>query len=213
MQQPTGSQLAMAQSACVGDRYRVPMQSNQWQEVTPSRFPWEREALAFVRERLPDHEPFRAWTNFEFIADDGTVNEVDLLVLTPAGLFLVEIKSRPGTLDGDAGTWTWTDSDGRRVTTDNPRLLASRKARKLASLLRRQHAFGKVACPYIDELVFCSAAGLTSRLTGPAAARACFRDPESGTPSPTAPAVAGIIGALTERACPGLQPAGRTLNR
>ena len=203
----------MAQSACVGDRYRVPMQSNQWQEVTPSRFPWEREALAFVRERLPDHEPFRAWTNFEFIADDGTVNEVDLLVLTPAGLFLVEIKSRPGTLDGDAGTWTWTDSDGRRVTTDNPRLLASRKARKLASLLRRQHAFGKVACPYIDELVFCSAAGLTSRLTGPAAARACFRDPESGTPSPTAPAVAGIIGALTERACPGLQPAGRTLNR
>jgi Nuclease-related domain len=32
--------------------------------------------------------------------DDGRVNEVDVLVLTPAGLVLVEIKSRPGTLGG-----------------------------------------------------------------------------------------------------------------
>lgn len=62
--------------------------------------PWlhEREALAFVRTRLPDYEPYRAWSNVEFIADDGTVNEVDLLVVTPRGFFLVEIKSFPGKL-------------------------------------------------------------------------------------------------------------------
>ena len=57
--------------------------SPRWREITRSEFPWEREALAFVRERLPDHEPYRAWSNFEFIARDGSINEVDLLVLTP----------------------------------------------------------------------------------------------------------------------------------
>ena len=82
--------------------------TSRWQEITPSQFPWEREALAYVREGLPDHEPYHAWSNFEFIADDGTVNEVDLLVVTPSGFFMVEIKSRPGKLDGDNSTWTST---------------------------------------------------------------------------------------------------------
>ena len=70
--------------------------SSRWQAITDSEFPWERDALAFVRDRLPDHDPYRVWSNFEFIADDGSINEVDLLVLTPKGLCLVEIKSRPG---------------------------------------------------------------------------------------------------------------------
>jgi len=52
----------------------------------------------------PDHEPYRAWANFEFIALDGSINEVDLLLLTPMGFFLVEIKSRPGRVYGDPGT-------------------------------------------------------------------------------------------------------------
>ena len=56
---------------------------------------------------FPTHEPYRAWSNFEFIADDGSINEVDLLLFTPQGFFLIEIKSRPGRLFGDAGTWTW----------------------------------------------------------------------------------------------------------
>ena len=81
--------------------------SPRWQAITDSEFPWERDALAFVRDRLPDHDPYRAWSNFEFIADDGSINEVDLLVLTPKGFYLVDIKSRPGVVEGDQGTWTW----------------------------------------------------------------------------------------------------------
>ena len=51
----------------------------------------------------------RAWSNFEFIADDGTISEVDLLILGPRGIYLVEIKSWPGPpLRGDAGTWVQT---------------------------------------------------------------------------------------------------------
>ena len=68
--------------------------SPRWHAITDSEFPWEREALAFVRAGLPDHEPYRVWSNFEFIADDGSINEVDLLVLTSKGFYLVEIKSR-----------------------------------------------------------------------------------------------------------------------
>ena len=74
-----------------------------WITVTDSRYPWERDALDFVRDRWPDHEAYRAWANFEFIALDGSINEVDLLLLTAMGFFLVEIKSRPGRIYGD--TW------------------------------------------------------------------------------------------------------------
>ena len=79
--------------------------AKNWTTITESHFPWEREALEFVQKQFPTHEPYRAWSNFEFIADDGSINEVDLLVFSPEGFFLIEIKSRPGRLSGDAGTW------------------------------------------------------------------------------------------------------------
>ncbi len=129
--------------------------SPRWTEITPSEFPWEREALTFVREGLPDHEPYRAWSNFEFIADDGSINEVDLLVLTPKGFYLIEIKSRPGRVDGDAGTWTWSEQ-GRIFTDDNPLILANRKAKKLISLLRRQTSMKKVRSPFLEAHIFLS---------------------------------------------------------
>ena len=78
----------------------------RWKRVTESAFPWEAEALEFIRAALPDCDPYCGWTNFSFIADDGTVNEVDALVVTPRGLFLIEIKSDEGELRGDRGTWT-----------------------------------------------------------------------------------------------------------
>ena len=83
----------------------MPMSLTRWQAVSQSQFAWEREALDWLRHQLPDREPWHAWTNFEFIDEEGKVNEVDALILTPAGLFLVEIKSRPGTVSGDAHTW------------------------------------------------------------------------------------------------------------
>jgi hypothetical protein len=80
---------------------------------------------------------------------------VDLLVLTPASLILIEIKSRPGAVKGDTNSWTWT-MNGRQVTTDNPLPLANRKAKRLASVLRRQQALGGRA-PWVEPLIFLSA--------------------------------------------------------
>ncbi len=131
-----------------------------------------------MRQELPDHEPYRAWANFEFIAQDSSINEVDALVLTPKGLFLIEIKSHPGVISGDAGTWVWTTPDGRRRPFDNPRLLADRKAKKLASLLKSQRAAlkGKGAIPFINTVVFLSAKDVRNRLQGPARQQVYTRD-------------------------------------
>jgi serine/threonine protein kinase len=144
----------------------VQSQSPRFKEITPSEFPWEREAIAFLREGLPDTDPCRLWTNFEFIADDGSVNEVDALVLTSKGFYLVEIKGRPGSVKGDGATWTWAH-DGRTFTVDNPLLLANRKAKKLASLLKRQTAARNVRLPFLEAKVFLSAEGLECRMDPP----------------------------------------------
>lgn len=169
--------------------------SDRWFEVTPSQYPWEREALAYVRDGLPDIEPVRAWSNFEFVADDGSINEVDLLVLTSKGFYLVEIKSRPGIVDGDAMTWRWAgDHDGRERVLDNPRLSANRKAKKLASLLQRQKAMVRSRLPFVEALVFLSAANIKCKLQGAAATGVWGRDklPQTGRG-----AGLGILHALT----------------
>lgn len=140
-----------------------------WTQITPSEYPWEREALDYLKARLPDHEPYRAWANFEFVLD-GVVSEVDVLVAVPKGLFLVEIKSWPGVLEGDAGTWRIT-RPGARIPKflDNPYLLANRKCKRLKSLLARQRAFRHERVPFVEPLVFLSHPELECRL--PDAAR------------------------------------------
>jgi hypothetical protein len=174
-----------------------------WIKVAESAYPWEREALEFVRARFPTYEPYRAWSNFEFIADDGSINEIDLLVFSPMGFFLVEIKSRPGRLTGDAGTWLW-DHEGRTVTTDNPLITANTKAKKLRALLERQRASkAKGTIPFIEPLVFCSAPDLQLGLTGIAAHRICLRDRERTADTPERP---GVLAAIMRRECPGLSP-------
>jgi serine/threonine protein kinase len=170
----------------------MPLSPTRWKAITPSEFPWEQEALDLIRERLPDQDPFRAWSNFEFIADDGSINEVDLLVLTPAGFFLVEIKSRRGILDGDAHTWTWREGDRLR-SEDNPLILANRKAKKLAALLRGQPAFRTMRTPYLEAVVFCSAPGLMCRLRGLASQRVYLREPVADAGGVGRP---GIVDAL-----------------
>lgn len=178
--------------------------SNNWTTITESNFPWEREALQYIRDRFPAHEPYRAWSNFEFIADDGSINEVDLLVFTKVGFFLIEIKSQPGQLSGDAGTWTWK-TDGRLRTTDNPLQLTNLKAKKLRSLLQRQRARkkGKRRIPFIEALVFCSDPELRCHLKGNALFRVCLRDLEA---TENRDARSGIMAAILRRECPGVDP-------
>jgi len=179
---------------------------SNWITVTESNFPWEKEALEYVRQHFPTYEPYRAWSNFEFVASDGSINEVDLLVFTLQGVFLVEIKSRPGRLSGDSGTWFW-ENDGKSRAYDNPLILANSKAKKLRSLLGSQKAFrGKYKLPFIEALVFCSATDLKCDLKDNARLRICLRDRVA---TATKPMRSGIISALLKRDCLGLdEPRG-----
>jgi hypothetical protein len=128
----------------------------------------------------------------EFVDDEGRVNEVDSLVLGPLGLILVEVKSRPGTIGGDAHSWVWT-TDGRRYTVDNPLLLANRKAKRLASLLKRQDAFGRGAhrLPWVTEVIFLSKVLQPPRIDPGTARRVFLRG------NPRSSSDTGIIAALT----------------
>lgn len=177
--------------------------ADNWTTITNTPYTWESEALEFIRSQLPPHEPYRAWANFEFIALDGSINEVDLLVFTSVGFFLIEIKSRPGLLSGDAGTWTWR-TDGKIVTCDNPIFAADLKAKKLKSLLQQQRIAKRgVAVPYMDALVFCSDPNLQSTLTGTAASHICLRDRKAGIDGEKARP--GIMAAIKSRECEGLK--------
>lgn len=147
----------------------------RWITVSESRFPWEAEAIAYIRDRLPDSDTFRGWSNFEFVAQDGAVNEVDALVLTPTRLLLIEIKSAPGTVRADSGAWEWSWPDGRRTIDENPLIFASRKAKRLAGLLKSTRALKGKGAPYVEELVFLSNREARAAFTGSAGTRVFVR--------------------------------------
>lgn len=114
-----------------------------------------------IRDLLPDTDPYWAWANVEFVGTDGSVNEIDLLVLTPAGLVLLELKHWQGDISGDGITWQRRLPNGRMTTVENPLLLANRKARRLASLLG--HYAGRqpgraVRVPYVSAAIYLHAA-------------------------------------------------------
>jgi hypothetical protein len=172
----------------------MPLSPSRWRRVSDSDFPWEREALQFLADHLPNQEPVRMWSNFEFISNDGHINEVDALILTAKGLFLVEVKSRPAKrLAGDAFNWSWTDG-GRTIETDNRS--SGPTGRPNAWRRSWRPSNGKRASgSRSSRLVFCSAAGLEIRLPANVATRVFG----VGRPGPDrAMKVPGIIQALTD---------------
>lgn len=176
------------------------MESPRWNIITPSQYEWERRGLDFIRTGLPDHDPYRAWANFEFQTADGAIYEIDLLVLTKQGFWLVECKAWSGRIWGDTGTWT-RSHDGRLHSEDNPVLLANRKAKALASLLKGQPALAKMRLPWLDALVFLSADDLQCDLTGNARNRVLLKDRPK---TDTRPEQKGILAALINRDGPGI---------
>lgn len=149
-----------------------PGRVDRWVEVSPSEFDHERAGLAYLKQVLPDASPYRAWTNFEFMDEQGNWNEIDALVLGRGRLHLVELKHYRGVLEGNETTW----QRGRR-TERSPLLLARRKAQKLASRINRElrdlekrtkapPGSTTAWMPYIQECVFLHAEELRVELTG-----------------------------------------------
>ncbi|MGX1748992.1 BREX system serine/threonine kinase PglW [Glutamicibacter protophormiae] len=128
-----------------------------WHELGDAASPSERVALETFRKCLPDDGITTAWSNLTFIDEQGRTSEIDVLLLTPAGLFLVELKGWHGTIRGNSQRW---DLPTRNV--ENPFLLTDRKAKRLSSLLKsaftNQQQAQKVL-PFIKPLVVLHGAG------------------------------------------------------
>ncbi|MEW2434181.1 BREX system serine/threonine kinase PglW [Streptomyces caniferus] len=111
------------------------MREGRWTTVTESEFDHERRGLEAIREKLPDADPWRAWSNFTFTANTGHVREVDLLVVAPGGVCMIELKDWHGSVASENGTWVQTTPSGYRRSHGNPLHLVNKKAKELAGLL------------------------------------------------------------------------------
>lgn len=167
--------------------------SPRWHRVTPSTFPWEDEAIDFLRSGINDADPNRAWSNFEFVSG-GVISEVDVLLLTRKGAYLIEIKSTPGRLTGDQQQWVFHKPGGGRTAMENPLLGANRKAKRIKSLLeyrwqKAAGAQGPARPPFIQPVVFLSDPDLQVELTQDAKAHVYGRDGSSVTESGSLPGI------------------------
>ncbi len=119
-----------------------------------SPYPHETEAIAFAEAELPNSNPFLVWELVEL--HDGTsgrLYEIDLLVLGYSALYLVEIKSGPGTYRGDWVDWHREVSGEPTRYMECPYRLTNTKAKVLGSLLQRK--LGHRA-PWVQPIIFLS---------------------------------------------------------
>jgi serine/threonine protein kinase len=144
--------------------------SPRWEEINRSPHDHERAGLRELASYLPDADPYHVWANVEFVGTDGSINEIDALVLTPSGLIVLELKHWQGEISGNGTHWVRRPPNGRLTPYDNPYLLANRKAKRLASLIRHYADKNDIAqlpyrALYVDAAVFlharkCNAKGL-----------------------------------------------------
>ncbi|GAA0398857.1 BREX system serine/threonine kinase PglW [Micromonospora gifhornensis] len=139
--------------------------SPRWEQINASIHHEEQDGLRELASYLPDVDPFHVWANVEFVGTDGSINEVDALVLTPSGLYVLELKHWQGEIHGDGTQWVRRFNNHRLTPEDNPYILANRKAKRLASLIRyyaRQQG-RKDEAPYVGTAVFLHARNMNAR--------------------------------------------------
>ncbi|WP_433531866.1 BREX system serine/threonine kinase PglW [Micromonospora sp. CA-263727] len=137
--------------------------SPRWEQINPSSYLHEQDGLRELASYLPDAEPYHVWANVEFVGTDGSINEIDALVLTRSGLYLLELKHWQGRVGGDGNRWRRHAPNGNRSTVDNPLILANRKAKRLRSVMAYYAPTG-VRTPYVNPVIFLHARNTRSEL-------------------------------------------------
>lgn len=132
--------------------------SPNWKVMGPPATAEEAAALEAFREVLPDDGRTTAWVNLTFIDTNNRTAEVDVLLLTPVGLFCVELKGWHGTITGTSQRWY---QPGK--THPNPFLVTDRKGKRLASLLKSYAASPQMerSVPWVNALVVLHGQGST----------------------------------------------------
>ncbi|WP_029289175.1 BREX system serine/threonine kinase PglW [Cellulomonas sp. HZM] len=126
--------------------------SSQWRSLGEPAGPGEEQALAAIRALLPNDAVTHAWANVSFVDLQGRTAEVDLLLLSRVGFFLVELKGWHGRIVGDQQSWRLTSPTGSVRTERNPLYATDLKAKRLRSLLSQRAPRGSTV-PWIEPLV------------------------------------------------------------
>ncbi|MGE3676174.1 MAG: nuclease-related domain-containing protein, partial [Polyangiaceae bacterium] len=114
----------------------------------------EAAAVKWVNEQLPDVDPYHTWALFDlYDPSTGRSHEIDILVLGYSALYLVEVKSHPGHIEGDRVDWTWTRPDGSKGYLEPPYSLTNLKAKVLKTRLQKE--LGRDT-PWVEALVLLS---------------------------------------------------------
>ncbi|MGH3622546.1 MAG: NERD domain-containing protein, partial [Sciscionella sp.] len=166
-------------SSTSGEPTPVPTPPLRWFQERPSEFPWEQDGLDHIRTLMPDAEPYRAWATFSFTAASSRVNECDLLIAVPGGLYLVELKGHPGRVVNNGETWRFHQHDSSRaLILRNPLHLIDLKSKELKTRLdwAMKQLRLNYRIPRVEPAVFLSAPGLESALDEVQAVRVYGRD-------------------------------------
>jgi hypothetical protein len=70
--------------------------SPRWEQINSSPYLHEQDGLRQLADYLPDSDPYHVWANVEFVGTNGSINEVDALVLMSSGLYVLELKHWQG---------------------------------------------------------------------------------------------------------------------
>jgi len=137
--------------------------SPRWEQINASAYPHEQDGLRELASYLPDAAPYHVWANVEFVGTDGSINEVDALVLAPSGLYVLELKHWQGEIAGDGQQWQRRKPNKRHQVVDSPLILANRKAKRLRSLIQHYAPAG-TRIPYVNAAVFLHARNMRAKL-------------------------------------------------
>lgn len=133
--------------------------------VGESPYPHEQEAIKFAIDKLPNVDPYHLWALIDLLEpSSGRLHEIDLLIVGYSAIYLVEVKSGPGTYVGDSVDW-WRTPPGelRSRWMDPPRKLANLKAKVVKSLLGYKLK-NRNDAPWIEPLIFLSHENVTLKL-------------------------------------------------
>lgn len=136
----------------------MPVPSDRWKVITPSRFPHEQEGLDHLRATLGE-EVYHAWCNFEIADRWGRLLEIDLMLLTTVGLYLVELKAWDGVVRLGPGLWELQRHDSGYVDLrDSPLQDLNYKCKVLKELLEARRAVQATGLrlPFVQAAIYLS---------------------------------------------------------
>ncbi|NUU18460.1 BREX system serine/threonine kinase PglW [Cellulomonas humilata] len=133
----------------------------QWESLGDPASPAEAEALERLRAVVCAGPVARGWTNVTFVDLNGRTAELDAVIVTRVGVFVVELKGWSGKIGGTQQSWRVTSGAGTVRTEKNPLWLTELKAKRLKSLLmaKARNAQERSAVPFIGALVVLHAQG------------------------------------------------------